>query len=256
MSLDPLRRFSSRAEDYARYRPSYPDAVIDVLRRDCGLSDRSTVADIGSGTGLLAKLFLNLRCTVFGVEPNAEMRRAGESFLAGYGRFRSVAAQAEATTLPARSIDLVTAGQAFHWFDPPRARAEFARILRDPRWVALVWNERRVTGDPFLEGYEALLQRYAPEYGRVDHRRIGDLELSDFFGHTAWKKAVFENQQRFDLDGVRGRLLSSSYVPAGNDTLMRELERLFAATARDGHVAFAYETRLHYGALNFSSPST
>lgn len=249
MDPDPLRRFSSRAEDYAKYRPSYPREILDLLARDCALSPASVVADIGSGTGLLARLFLDFGCEVFGVEPNAEMRDAGERLLSGYSRFRSIAGQAENTTLANRSADLVAAGQAFHWFDPPRARAEFRRILRDPAWVALVWNERRVTGDPFLAGYEELLQRHAPEYGKVDHRRIGAAELSAFFGHDDWRAATLSNEQRFDWEGLRGRVLSSSYAPLDNEGMMSGFKRLFETTQRGGQVVVAYDTRVFYGLL-------
>ena len=256
MDLNPLGRFSSRAKNYAKYRPSYPAGVIDVLRRDCGLSQDSKVADIGSGTGLLAKLFLDFGCEVFGVEPNAEMRQGGEACLAGYGRFHSLNGQAENTGLRPASMDLVAAGQAFHWFEPVAARVEFRRILRRPAWVALIWNERRVAGDPFLEGYEELLERYASEYARVDHRRIDRGQLSAFFEHSDWKTASFENDQCFDLDGVRGRLLSSSYAPPegapGHEELMQELDRLFTATQQDGKITFAYETKMHYGPLDHS----
>jgi SAM-dependent methyltransferase len=259
MGLDPLKRFSSRADDYARYRPSYPAALMDVLARDCGLSASSVVADIGSGTGLLSKLFLDFGCSVLGVEPNADMRAAGERFLAGDPRFRGMDGRAENTGLDTASVDLVTAGQAFHWFEPVRARAEFRRILRGAGWVALIWNERLVNDDPFLIGYEELLRRHAPEYGRVDHRRIGDAALAAFYGHSEWRTVTLPNAQYFEPEGLRGRLLSSSYAPApgtpGHEEMMAGLEHLFASTQQEGRVTFAYETRLHYGALDSIPPS-
>ncbi len=127
---DPTRRFSGRVENYARYRPGYPGEVLDLLRQRCGLTEDSEIADVGSGTGALARLFLENGNRVFGVEPNAEMRGAGERLLRRYGRFTSVAARAEDTTLTEGSVDLVTAGQAFHWFDLGPTRREFARILK------------------------------------------------------------------------------------------------------------------------------
>src|ERR1039457_822300 len=155
MSPDPTQRFSSRVEDYIRYRPSYPAEVIAYLERECGLTPQSRVADIGSGTGLLSELFLRFGCEVTGVEPNAEMRAAGERLLAAWLRFPSVNGRAETTTLPDRRAGLVSAGQAFHWFDSDAARAEFLRILEPGGWVALVWNERLVS-EGFLADYEAL----------------------------------------------------------------------------------------------------
>ncbi|MBZ5606678.1 MAG: class I SAM-dependent methyltransferase [Acidobacteriia bacterium] len=250
--LDPTRRFSSRVDDYVRYRPSYPAEIVPLLARERGLSADSTVADVGSGTGLLAKLLLDFGCRVIGVEPNAEMRNAGEAFLAEYERFTSIDARAERTGLPDTSVDLVSAGQAFHWFDAGAARREFQRILRSPRWVVLVWNEREVIGD-FLEGYEDLLHRYAPEYAKVDHRQIDAERIAAFFGHGNWKLAMFPNVQEFDLDGVRGRLRSSSYAPRAGDTgyepMTAGLDRLFDAHAVNGRVSFLYRTNLYYGTL-------
>ncbi len=250
--IDPTKRFSSRVEDYVRYRPSYPAEILPLLERECGLNADSTVADVGSGTGFLTKFFLDLGCRVIGVEPNAEMRRAGDEFLAGYERFTSVAGRAEETGLPDASIDLVTAGQAFHWFDADAARSEFVRILRAPCWVALVWNEREVQG-AFLEGYEDLLLEYAPDYAKVDHRQIDADRIAAFLGHDNWKLATFANAQEFDLDGVRGRLRSSSYAPRegdpGYEAIAEGLDRLFETQAVSGRVSFLYRTNLYYGTL-------
>jgi SAM-dependent methyltransferase len=248
--LNPTGRFSSRVDDYSRYRPSYPAEIVALLERECGLKSSSTVADIGSGTGLLSKLFLEFGCGVIGVEPNREMREAGEQFLTGFPKFASMDARAEHTGLADSSVDLVTAGQAFHWFDAGAAREEFRRILRDPKWVALIWNEREVTGG-FLQGYERLLHRYAPDYSRVDHRQIGGHQMDEFFGEGNWKLATFDNVQEFDLDGVRGRLRSSSYAPHPGDAaytpMMAELDGLFEEHQEDGRVAFLYRTNVYYG---------
>ena len=228
--LNPTGRFSSRVDDYSRYRPSYPAEIIALLERDCGLDTSSTVADVGSGTGLLSKLFLDFGCSVVGIEPNREMREAGEGFLAQYPKFAGKEARAEQTGLADSSVDLVTAAQAFHWFDAAAARREFERILRPPKWVALIWNEREVSGG-FLSGYEQLLHCYAPDYRRVDHRQIGPEKIGEFFGHREWKLATFGNIQEFDLAGVLGRLRSSSYAPhpgdAAYEPMMAELIALF-----------------------------
>ena len=250
--LNPTGRFSSRVDDYVRYRPSYPQEIISLLERECGLNASSAVADIGSGTGFLTKLFLDRGCSVRGVEPNAEMRRAGDAFLSGYPNFQSLDGTAEHTGLPDASLDLVAAGQAFHWFDPAVARAEFRRILRPPRWVVLIWNERRVSG-PFLEGYEALLNRWAPEYKVVDHRRIDSNLLREFFGSDDWELATFDNEQIFDFAGLRGRLMSSSYAPQPDsdafEPMMAELEGLFQAHNDSGAVRLMYDTVVYYGKL-------
>ena len=210
------------------------------------------MADIGSGTGFLTKLFLDRGCSVRGVEPNAEMRRAGDAFLSGYPNFQSLDGTAEHTGLPDASVDLVAAGQAFHWFDHNAARAEFRRILRPSRWVVLIWNERRVSG-PFLEGYEALLNRWAREYKVVDHRRIDPNFIGEFFARDSWKLETFDNEQIFDFKGIRGRLMSSSYTPPpGSDAfepMMAELERLFREHHDNGRVRFLYDTLVYYGTI-------
>ena len=250
--LNPTGRFSSRVDDYARYRPSYPAQIVTLLARECGLTRDSVVADVGSGTGLLAKVLLDFGCGVIGIEPNLEMRRAGDQFLAEYTKFSSADGRAEQTGLADASVDLVAAGQAFHWFQPAAARAEFHRILRAPKWVALIWNEREVAGG-FLTGYEDLLQRYAPDYSRVDHRQIGADQITEFFGHGNWKLATFPNVQQFDLDGVRGRLRSSSYAPSAGDAnfepMMAELSALVEKYQADGQVAFVYRTNMYYGRI-------
>lgn len=174
--IDPTQRFSSRVTNYVKYRPSYPAAIIDLLNTECGLTPDAIVADVGSGTGLLSELFLKTGNRVLGIEPNREMRAAGEQLLRGYDRFVSIAAAAEATTLPAHSVDFITAGQSFHWFDRERAGAELTRILKPQGWLVLIWNERRTDSTPFLRAYEQLLQAYSPEYPQVDHKQT-DLDI-------------------------------------------------------------------------------
>lgn len=252
--MDPKSRFSSRVEDYIRYRPGYPPAVIETLAAACGLAPGWRVADIGSGTGLLTRLFLDLGCRVWGVEPNDAMRAAGERLLAAYPGFTSLAGSAEETGLPDASMDMVAAGQAFHWFDPQRARVEFLRILRPGGWAALVWNGRRPDSSPFMRDYEALLREFATDYREVNHRNVEeDLETIPAFFGGPFHRARFDNRQQFDFAGLRGRLLSSSYAPeAGHpnhEPMLAALRRVFDAHQRDGRVSFEYDTQLYYGRL-------
>ena len=251
--IDPTQRFSSRVENYVKYRPGYPKTILALLRRDCGMSPGSVIVDIGSGTGLSAKLFLPNGNRVYGVEPNPEMREAGERLLAQYARFISVAATAEATTLPDACADFVVAGQAFHWFDIPATRAEFTRILRPDGWIVLMWNERHVSDTIFLRNYERILKTYCPEYAIVDHRRVDARTLHKFFGRQGFKFAHFDNAQKFDFEGLRGRLLSSSYAPEpghpNHAPMLTELRRVFDAYQSGGHVAFLYDTQVYYGHL-------
>ena len=252
--MDPTQRFSGRVENYVRYRPGYPPGVVPFLKREYGLTNDAVVADVGSGTGLLSRLFLENGNRVFGVEPNAEMRLAGERLLAGYAGFSSVSAVAEATTLPDAGVDFVTAGQAFHWFDPGPTRTEFARVLRPGGRVVLIWNARRKKGTSFSEAYERILQAYGTDYSEVEHGRRGSPDkVRAFFDPEPVETATFENAQTFDLDGIRGRALSSSYVPAEGDPgyseMLEELERIFRVYQRDGTVTVEYDTRLYVGRL-------
>ncbi len=250
MASDPTRRFSDRVSDYVRYRPGYPPEVRELLERECGLGPGSVVADVGSGTGISVGMLLDAGAAVVAVEPNAAMRAAAE---AAWGdRIRSVNGTAEATGLADGSVDLVLAAQAFHWFDREAARREFTRILKEPRWLALVWNERVELGTPFLEGYEALLREYAGDYLAVRHNAISPSDLNRFFG-GGMRMESFPSAQRFDFEGLRGRLMSSSYAPQAGDPrhapMIAELERLFEKTAVGGEVEMRYETSVYYGTL-------
>lgn len=213
MRPDPTRRFSDRVENYVKYRPDYPTQTIPFLVQAVGLQAESAIADVGSGTGILTGLFLRNGNPVFAVEPNKEMRAAAERLLAEYPRFTSLDGTAEAIPLPARSVDFVTAGQAFHWFDAAKARAEFLRVLRPGGWVVLIWNDRCLADSEFSAAYEALLQRYATDYRQVNHQNLDEAAFTRFFGPGGYKIQAFQNAQYFDLPGLTGRLLSSSYAP-------------------------------------------
>jgi SAM-dependent methyltransferase len=247
---DNTQRFSNRVENYILYRPCYPEGVFESLKAKCQLSETSIIADIGSGTGLLAEGFLHLGCLVYGVEPNHQMREAGERLLQKYDHFRNISGTAEQTTLARESIDFVTAGQAFHWFDPQKARGEFQRILKPSGWVVLVWNERCGAAYPLGIDYEKLLEAYAVDYDKVDHKQLDDQVLRAFLGKD-FQSETFENSQSFDFEGLKGRLLSSSYSPEpgqpGHDMMLSELRRILDAHQIDGRVVFLYETNLYYG---------
>jgi SAM-dependent methyltransferase len=250
--LDPTRRFSNRVQNYLRYRPRYPSAIIPLLETECGLTRESVIADLGSGTGLLSELFLKNGNRVIGVEPNTEMRVAGEELLANYSEFSSVNGMAEATTLSDQSVDFVAAGQAFHWFDRERARPEFSRILKPSGWVVLAWNGFRVESGPLMAAYQELLLRHGTDYQEV-RRELDSGDLESFFASESCRSAHFNFQQAFDYAGLEGRLLSSSFVPEPNhpnyEPMLRELREIFEAHQKDGKVAFEYETEIYYGQL-------
>jgi len=251
---DAKHRFSNRAADYARYRPGYPREVLDVLRTWCHLRPDHSIADIGSGTGLLSKIFLENGNRVFGVEPNPEMRAAGEEFLGSYERFTSVAGSAEATNLLSESVDFVAAAQAFHWFDAALTRREFLRILKPKGRVIILWNERLLEETPFLRDYEALLRRFGTDYARVHESYPRAEQMLAFFGVNEFTSHSLPNAQEFDFDGLSGRLRSSSYAPAPDhpqfNPMMEELRRIFAAHRVQGVVRMEYRTRIYTGTLD------
>jgi SAM-dependent methyltransferase len=253
LDVNSTERFSSRVEHYRRCRPTYPEGVLQILREEIGLRPDWLIADIGAGTGISAELFLRNGHVVYAVEPNAVMRAAAEKELAEYRGFHSVTGTAEATTLPEASVDCVVAAQAFHWFDAAKTRREFKRILHPGGWVVLLWNARRLTATAFLREYESLLLKFGTDYERVRHERVDDRALADFFGGTSYVKRSVENFQRLDFEGLRGRLLSSSYVPAtgeaGYAEMLDELKRLFERRQRDGQVAIEYDAEIFAGQL-------
>jgi len=247
------QRFSGRVENYIKYRPGYPPAVIDLLKQECALARESVIADIGSGTGILSELFLKNGNRVYGVEPNREMREAGEGLLKPYLNFISVTGTAETTTLPESSVDFVTAGQAFHWFDREKARCEFRRILKPRGWVVLIWNERLTEISPFLRAYEELLHKFGADYAAVDHRHVDAEAIETFFAPQPFILRQFENRQVVDFEGAKGRLLSSSYTPEPGDPnfqpMLENLRKIFDKFQSDGKVAFDYLAQMYLGQL-------
>lgn len=250
--MDPKERFSDRVADYVKHRPGYPRAVGELLARLGSLGPGRVVADVGSGTGIFSRLLLETGARVIGIEPNAAMRAAAEEALRGEPRFESRSGSAEATGLGDASVDLVTAAQAFHWFDPARTRVELARVLRPAGPVALVWNQREDT--PLNRDYEAMLERFAPDYASVRERdRAAEPKIRAFFAPSAAELATFDNGQSLDAAGLRGRLTSSSYAPRAESLLyepmMTELDAIFHRHQEGGRVVIAYRTEVWYGRL-------
>lgn len=263
MALNSTTRFSDRVEDYVKYRPHYPEAILSYLRDRYSFGPEWVVADIGSGTGISTELFLRSGNKVFAVEPNRAMRSKAEELLAGYPGFVSVDGTAEATGLESASVDLIVAGQAFHWFDPVRTRAEFVRIarpgaagksgalMRAGAVVTLIWNERLILSG-FEREYEELILQYAGDYKTINHKNITETQIGDFFHPQAYVLRSFENEQVFDVDGVKGRLLSSSYIPkdgARYSEMIDALKALFERYEADGRVRVGYETKVYTGML-------
>ncbi len=247
-----VRRFSSRVENYAKYRPTYPTAVIDILAENCGLAPNSTIADLGSGTGILSELFLRNGNRVIGIEPNAAMRAYAEQDLSQFEQFQSVDGTAEATSLASASVDFVTAAQAFHWFERSKAKVEFARVLRPGGWVVLLWNERRLHSSDFLRDYERLLLCYGSDYAQVRHENV-DAEIMAFYAPQLVSLRSIENLQHCDFESLKGRTRSASYTPepgdANFDAMFSELATMFDKHQKDGTVTIEYDTRVYFGRL-------
>jgi len=244
-----IERFSNRVENYVKYRPHYPREIISFLGKECGLSPATIIADIGCGTGISSRLFLENGNCVYGVEPNAAMREAAVNYLSAYPQFIPIDGTAEACTLPAGSVDMVVAAQAFHWFDPAKTHKEFQRILRPGGHIVLIWNERSLDADAFHREYENLLVKYASDYGNVRHDNITKFELDSFFP-KGYKEALFENSQEFDFEGLKGRMLSASYMPSEDDerfeSVANELRTLFAKHAESGKIKVFYSTKVYF----------
>ena len=246
-------RFSDRVDNYIRYRPGYPAEVLHTLRKECGLTAADVIADVASGTGIWTRMLLENGNTVYAVEPNLDMREAGEKLLATFPRFKSIEGKAEATTLPPTSMDFVTAAQAAHWFNRGKARQEFSRILKPKGWLVLLWNERQVDTTPFLRDYEQLLLTFGTDYNEIRHERTTDA-VNEFFDPAPYSERVFPMRQEFDYAGLEGRLLSSSYAPGPghpkHEPMLKELCRIFNLHAESGRVRFDYKTRVYFGQIN------
>jgi Methyltransferase domain len=254
--MDPTQRFSDRVENYVKFRPNYPDALIRFLLGRLPLP--ATIADIGSGTGILSAQLLGAGFQVFGVEPNAPMRQEAERSLGQHTAFHSVVGTAENTTLTSSSVGAVTCAQSFHWFERRCCRAEFERVLRAPKLVLLVWNERIFEG-PMAE-YDRILKESAPEYSTVGRHRISVADIAEFFAPDRFDLASFPHSQCLDREAFIGRVLSSSYVPnigqPGHDVFIEKLGAFFEKHSQAGRLEFPYETRVYVAELGHRrSPS-
>lgn len=264
--LTPTTRFSDRVGDYARHRPTYPREAIEAALDGLGLpgAPRSelVIADVGAGTGISSRLLADATDArgeaprVIAIEPNREMREGGEAV--AHPRVSWREGVGEATGLPDASVDAVVCAQAFHWFEPTRALAEFRRVLRargasSPGRIALIWNTRN-PDDAATEAYYDVMARHAIEgpqspWASNDVRHNPHaLPLRDSPLFTGYRRLLFENEQRLSLEGLLGRARSASYVPkegAAGESVRRELEAAFARHATGGVYVMRYLTETH-----------
>jgi SAM-dependent methyltransferase len=251
--FNPTRRFTDRVADYVRARPGYPAAMIDWLHREFKIDANWLVADVGAGTGISTKIFLDAEHRVIAVEPNAAMRAAAQEWLGANANFSAVDGSAEQTGLADRSVDLVSVAQAFHWFDHEKVRAEWRRILKPDRLAVIYWNSRRPTGSAFLEGYEKLLREFDKDYATIAATHPNNETMRQWFGAGFRGMKAFDNAQRLNFELLVARTLSSSHAPREGDPshvpLKRALRALFDATHKEGFVNILYDTRVFVGSL-------
>jgi len=247
--MDNTQRFSDRAEYYLHYRARYSPAAEELLGERLGLSADSIVADIGSGTGHSALLFLPRAKLVYGVEPNENMRRAAERELRGYPNFKSVPGVAEETTLPDRVADFVAAGSAFHWFDRRRSLEEFKRILKADGRLVVLANHVRRDASPFMRAYGGIFERYRERRERPNLKSA----LAAVFGDGGLSSVALDNSELLDFARLRGRVLSYSSMPlsghAQHEPMLADLGRVFDEHQSGGFVPFLAETVIYWGKL-------
>jgi SAM-dependent methyltransferase len=255
--LDSTKRFSSRVAYYVRARPAYPPALLRFFQDDLALSPSHAVADVGAGTGLLTDLFIRNGNVTYAVEPNDDMRAAADAALSQCPNYRSTRGTAEATTLSDASVQFVTAGQAFHWFDPVATRKEFARILESDGYVALVWNERREDASAFTVEYEQLVNKYHGDPAAMTNRRqllATDAAIAAFFAPNSFGARSFDNPQIMDRARLIDRLTSASYMPLPPDPryaqMLAAANALFDRHQVAGHVVMPHDTRVYFGRLH------
>ncbi len=250
--MNSVSRFDERVENYVKYRPHYPKEILDLFYREMGLDASSIIADIGSGTGISAKLFLENGNRVYGIEPNAAMRQASAGYLRDFKDFFAIDGTAEETTLEPDCVDFIVAAQAFHWFDNAKAPVEFRRILRKHSFTALIWNERQLDANEFLRKYERFLLDWGNDYQSVRHDQV-NLERIELIFDADFRSATFENSQTLDFKGLMGRLASASYMPSEDDVQFPEMEkslnRLFTEHQEKGRIRILYNTNVYYGII-------
>ena len=249
-----VARFCGLSETYHKYRPHYPAHIVETLIEEAGLTKNSVIADIGSGTGLSCLPFLDNGNLVYGIEPNPEMRKiAGES-LKNYPNFLQLPGTAENPGLPSSSIDFIFAGQALHWFDLQKCKKPLKEVAKKGGWFVIVWQERNVSTD-FMEELEQMINEYSIDYNKVDHKNIDTKKLKSFFHPHSFEEKVFPYEQEFDLEGLKGRLLSCSYLPfnadkPGYDQMIKKIEEIFEKHKQDGKVTIPYHCKMYYGKFN------
>jgi ubiquinone/menaquinone biosynthesis C-methylase UbiE len=247
-SLKPKERFSRLVGRYLKYRPGYPPEIIIYLEENTNLNKNSIIADVGSGTGKLSELFLKHGCQVYGIEPNRKMRAAALRMLKRYKKYLSLEGCAESITLQNNSVDFITVGQAFHWFELKPTIKEFNRILKDNGYVVLIWNNRNSNSNDFMRGYEQLLREYGNDYNEIRGKQRDIRDMKKIFATDRVERFLFNNAQILNFKELKGRLESTSYCPLpGTEKykkMVKKLSDLFKKYNKDNKVRIEYETEM------------
>jgi SAM-dependent methyltransferase len=247
---DPTKRFSKTVENYLAYRPGYPPQIIDFLKEKFDFAAGHVVADVGSGTGKLTSLFLENGNPVFTIEPNPDMRLAAEQLFRDHSNFHSINGTAEETNLSDKFVDFIVAAQAFHWFHPQKAKAEFQRILTENGKILLIWNNRIDEESAFMKAYDDFLKRWATDYEATNLRKVDHDILSDFFAPKNYFRKDFYHYQQFDLEGLIGRYLSCSYAfdaqHPEHEAAISVLKRIFERFQENGFVKMWYRAEVYF----------
>jgi len=252
-NINSVDVFSNRVENYSKYRPSYPISILEFCKEELKIKSSDIIADIGSGTGLFSELFLKNGNIVFCIEPNKKMRNVAERTFEDYPNFESINAKAEETSLPDKTIDVITVAQAFHWFDIQKTRKEFLRILKPNAYVILIWNERKINTE-FSLAYEKFILEFAINYEKISYRNVINKSiLSSFWGDNICSMVTFDNYQIFNFESLKGRVLSSSYIPTEThpqyNKMIESLKKIFLEFQIDKQVKFEYTTKVYFGKI-------
>ncbi len=248
-----LNRFHNRAAHYSRYRPAYPVELPGLLEKRDVLLKGDRIADLGSGTGLSAAPFLANGYEVLAVEPNENMREEAMRQLGHFSGFKPVNGRAEDTGLEAASVDLVVAAQAFHWFNLAETKKECQRILKPSGRVLLMWNDRKTEADDFHKAFEDFLKYFGTDYSQINHKNRNNEMFDEFYGKNNYETDSLPNMQELSFEGLRGRVLSASYMPdeshADYEFMIYCLRKIFLRYQENGKIKLIYDTRWYHGTI-------